>query len=144
LKSLNLRQQTVTASFIPIQIMESTITLPYYKNAKGWVSDLESFKAENTFLNTILDECFLRLSGTMAIDIFKRIGKKLRKLEADSNYSDTILSEQFKNLELVKKELIPENIVGLASKQMELEYLITSMNNEYREVKKELSLLLDL
>lgn len=124
--------------------MESTVTLPYYKNAKGWVTDLESFKLENTFLNGILDEYFLRLSGTMAIDILKRIGKKLLKLEADSNYSDTILSEQFRNLELVKEEVIPENIVGLACKQMELEYLITNLNNEYREVKKELSLLLDL
>jgi hypothetical protein len=122
--------------------MENTVALPYFKNAKGWVAELESFKVENTFLNRVLDEYFLRLSGAAAIDIFKRIGKKLLKLEADSNYSDTILSEQFKDLELVADEVIPENIVGLACKQMELEYLITNLNNEYCEVKKELSLLL--
>jgi hypothetical protein len=122
--------------------MENNVILPYFKNAKSWVADLESFKVENTFLNRVLDEYFLRLSGAAAIDIFKRIGKKLLKLEADSNYSDTILNEQFKNLELVSDEVIPGNIVGLACKQMELEYLITNLNNEYRDVKKELSLLL--
>jgi hypothetical protein len=46
-------------------------------------------------------------------------------------------------LELAADIVISENAVELACKQMELKYLITNLNNEYREVKKELSLLLD-
>jgi hypothetical protein len=122
--------------------MEITSSLPafslkYYLSAKGWVSDLEFFALENTFMNSLLDDYLLRLSDVIAIEKLKQIGKSLTKLLDDNYYSDTVLNEQFENLTRSGIKDDPENIAELASKQMEMEYLIKNLNCEYRKVKIE-------
>jgi hypothetical protein len=46
-------------------------------------------------------------------------------------------------LEHAARVRLPENEVELACKQMELEFLMGSLNEEYREVKRELFLLIE-
>jgi hypothetical protein len=128
--------------------MENTVPLPtgslkYYVNAKNWVSDLDFFTLENTFISRLLDDYFIRLSDSIDVEKLRIIGRKLIKLQEDKYYSDTILSEQFENLKLLTEQIIPENNANLACKQMEMEYLMTNLNSEYREVKKELFTLVD-
>jgi hypothetical protein len=123
--------------------METTFSLPetalkYHLSAKSWVSDLDFFKLENTFINGLLDDYLSRLSDALAIEKLKQIGERLTKLRDDNHYSNTVLSEQFKNLTLSGMDNAPENIADMACKQKEMEYLMTNLNSGYREVKIEL------
>lgn len=110
----------------------------YQVVARQWISEINFFSIETTFLQNLLQGCIPVLSDSTFEERRKITCKRLLKLEADKNYSDHILTEQFEMLEQISCERLPENEVELACKQMELEFLMGSLNEEYREVKKEL------
>ncbi|TSD66301.1 hypothetical protein FFF34_002550 [Inquilinus sp. KBS0705] len=49
-----------------------------------------------------------------------------------------MLTEQLQQLELMAEDFIPENIDSIQGKQVQLEYLITNLTHEFREIKKDL------
>jgi hypothetical protein len=112
----------------------------YQVAARQWISEINFFTIETAFLQNLLQGCIPLLSDKTFAE--KRIitVKRLLKLQADKNYSDHVLNEQFEMLERASRAVIPipANEVELACKQMELEFLIRSLNEEYREVKREL------
>lgn len=110
----------------------------YQVIARQWVSEINFFSIETTFLQNLLQGCTPLLSDNSFAEKRKVTFERLLKLEADKNYSDHILNEQFEMLEQATRYRLPENEVELACKQMELEFLMNSLNEEYREVKKEL------
>jgi hypothetical protein len=106
--------------------------------ARQWISEIKFFTIETTFLQNLLQGCIPMLLDEAFAEKRNITVKRLLKLEADKNYSNHILGEQFKTLEQIPLELIPEDILEISCKQLELEYLMTSLHEEYREVKKEL------
>jgi transcription elongation factor GreA-like protein len=110
----------------------------YHVVTRQWISEINFFTIETTFLQNLLMNCIsIRADNTFA-EKRKMTVERLLKLDADKSYSDLILNEQCNMLEQITQESTPENEVDLACKQMELEYLMPSLNEEYREVKKEL------
>jgi hypothetical protein len=119
------------------------ITLPncsqhYQVAARQWISEINFFTIETAFLQNLLQGCKPLLSDKTFAEKRKITVKRLQKLEVGKNYSDYILNEQFEMLEQAIRVPLPANEVELACKQMELEFLMVSLNEEYREVKKEL------
>jgi hypothetical protein len=115
----------------------------YKVAARQWISEINFFSTETAFLQNLLQGCIPLLSDKTFAEKRKMTVKRLIKLEADKNYSDHILTEQFEMLEHAARVRLPENEVELACKQMELEFLMGSLNEEYREVKRELFLLIE-
>ncbi len=122
----------------------SARSLQYYVIAKRWAADLEFFKIETAFFYRLMDDYFIRLCEPSYIDKFKQVSKNLLKLEVDRNQADRLLSDQLKHLELMAEDIIPEDVDSLSSKQIQIEYLVTDLTNEYREVKKQLFTLVEI
>ena len=121
----------------------SARSLQYYLIATRWASDLEFFKVETAFLHRLIEEYFIRLGGPKHIENFRKTGKALLKLEEDRNRADNLLTEQLKHLELMAEDVIPEDVNSLSDKQIQIEYLVTDLVNEYRSVKNELFVLVE-
>jgi hypothetical protein len=119
----------------------SARSLQYYVIATRWASDLEFFKVETAFLHRLIAEYFIRLGGPEYIENFRKTGEALLKLEEDRNRADKLLTEQLKHLELMAEDVIPEDVNSLSDKQIQIEYLVTDLVNEYRSVKNELFVL---
>lgn len=116
----------------------SARSIQYYVITKRWASDLEFFQIETSFLYDLIVDYFMRLCEPAYIEKFKRLTKSLTRLEIDKKYADRVLAEQLKHLEQMAEDIIPEDIDSLSEKQIQLEYLITDLINEYRDVKSEL------
>jgi len=116
----------------------SARSLQYYVIANRWALDLEFFKVETAFFYRLIEEYFIRSGDATYAAKFKKITEDLSKLETDKSYAGRLLNNQLKQLELMAEDIIPEDIDSLADKQIEIEYLVTGLLNEYREVKKEL------
>ncbi|MGZ3763819.1 MAG: hypothetical protein ACXVA2_04105 [Mucilaginibacter sp.] len=116
----------------------SARSLQYYVIAGRWLSDLEFFEIETAFLHRLMDDYFIRLNDPAFIGKFKKTGSDLLKLEEDKSRAHKMLNEQLEHLQLMAEDVIPESIDALTGKQIEIEYLMTNLTREYREVKKEL------
>jgi hypothetical protein len=121
----------------------SARSLQYYVICRRWASDIEFFKIETVFLHRLLDDYFVRLCNPAHIDKLKHVGKNLLKLETEEYRADLLITEQLKNVELMTEDIIPENAEELTVNQVRLEYLMTNLILEYREVKKELFALVE-
>jgi hypothetical protein len=121
----------------------SARSLQYYVIGRRWASDIEFFKIETAFLHCLLDDYFMRLCNPAYIDQLKHVGKNLLKLETEEYRADLLISEQLKNVELMTEDIIPENADELTENQVRLEYLMSNLIREYREVKKELFALVE-
>lgn len=121
----------------------SARSLQYYVIARRWLSDLEFFKIETSFLHRLMESNISRLQDHDHIDKLITTGKSLRKLEQME--VDDLLKNQIKQLELMAEDIIPEDTEAFASTQIQLEYFMTNLTREFRLVKQELfSLILDV
>ena len=121
--------------------MQPTITNPdrslqYYVIARKWLSDLEFFKIETTYLHRLMDDYIVRLQDAEHIHRLIEVGKELKKLEQME--INNMLTRQITQLELMAEDVIPEDSESLAATQVQLEYFITNLNHQFRKVKQEL------
>jgi hypothetical protein len=127
--------------------MPTAITMParslqYYVLAKRWLSDLEFFKIEAGFLHRLIDDFKLHLYDQDHRGQLTGIKASLLKLE-DSETAN-ILASQIWQLELMADDVIAEDAESIAATQVKLEYFMTNLTNEFRQVKQQLyRLLLD-
>jgi hypothetical protein len=116
----------------------SARSLQYYVLAEHWASDLEFFKIETAFFDMLINDHVIRITEVSEIEKLYQLIKKIRGLKEDELDTGKILAEQLKQLELMTEDFIPENVDDIQGKQVQLEYLVTNLTREYREVKKEL------
>jgi hypothetical protein len=121
----------------------SARSLQYYVIALRWVSDLEFFNIETAFLHRLIDEYFIRLSDKTYFEKLKLVRNNLLKLEKDKSLADSLLTKQLKQVELMAEDIVPEKVENLTANQVQLEYLMADITNEYRAVKKELFALIE-
>jgi hypothetical protein len=115
----------------------------YAANAGAWNTELSFLNVETAFLQGLLQDCG---PGKQVTDFMQRrdfTSNKFLKLEVDKNYLNLVLNEQLDLLNQTKEYALPEYETAMACKQLELGYLMTTLNREYRELKKELFLLID-
>lgn len=121
----------------------SARSLQYYVIARRWLSDLEFFRIETSFLHRLLESNISHLRDHDHIDKLIATGKTLQKLEQME--VDDLLKNQIKQLELMAEDIIPEDTEAFASTQIQLEYFMTNLTREFRLVKQELfRLILDV
>ena len=121
----------------------SARSLQYYVIANRWASDIEFSTTETSFFYHLIDEYLIRLCEPTHLKLFKQIMSKLSRLEINRSKAGRLLTGQLKHLELMAEDAIPENIDSLSGKQIELEYLMAGLIEEYREVKSELFALVE-
>lgn len=114
----------------------SARSLQYYVIAQRWLSDLEFFKIETSYLHRLMDDYIIRLQDDGHIQKLIATGKSLKKLEKME--VDDLLSDQIRQLELMAEDVIPEDSESLAAKQVQLEYFMSDLTHEFRKVKQEL------
>jgi hypothetical protein len=119
-----------------MQTAISARSLQYYVIAQRWLSDLEFFKIETSYLHQLMDDYIVRLQDDDHIQKLIATGKSLKKLEEME--VDDLLSDQIRQLELMAEDVIPEDSESLAAKQVQLEYFMTDLTHEFRKVKQEL------
>jgi hypothetical protein len=110
-----------------MQTAISARSLQYYVIAQRWLSDLEFFKIETSYLHQLMDDYIVRLQDDDHIQKLIATGKSLN-----------LLSDQIRQLELMAEDVIPEDSESLAAKQVQLEYFMTDLTHEFRKVKQEL------
>jgi SMC interacting uncharacterized protein involved in chromosome segregation len=121
----------------------SSRSLQYYVIARHWASDLEFFKTETAFFHRLLDDYIVYLSSVNYAGKLKIVGEKLLKLEEEERQTDKLLTDQIKHLELMAEDVIPEDAESLATQQIQLEHLTTNLMREYRNIKKQLFVLVE-
>ena len=119
----------------------SARSLQYYVIAKKWNADLEFYKVEIRFLRSLLEEYFFTMANIGEEANFKQVSDELMKLEVDKNQLDRLLNDQIKELELMSEDVVYEDVTMLTGQQINLEYMVTSIFNEYKEVKKKIFML---
>lgn len=120
----------------------SARSLQYYVIARRWLSDLEFFKIETSFLQKLLDKHIANLQDTGHIHKLIATGKALKHLQ-DMEVEE-LLTRQVRQLELMSEDIIPEDTDALTSTQVKLAYFMTNLTREFRQVKQDLfSLVLD-
>ncbi len=121
----------------------SAKSLQYYVILRHWISDIEFFKVDTAFLHRLLDDHFIRLCETSHITKLKQVGERLLNLEKNENKANEKLKYQIKELQWITKSLILENNDRILSSRVEMEYLIVSVARQYREVKKDVFILIE-
>lgn len=116
----------------------SARSLQYFVIAKKWSSDLEFYKIEIKFLRTLLENNYFILQNNGEKDTVKRINNDLMLLDVEKNQLERALNEQIQQLELMAEDVIPEDAVQVAGKQIRLEYLVTDLFSEYKDLKREI------
>jgi hypothetical protein len=114
-----------------------------YVITRRWLSDVEFFKVEATFLHRLQQDYFIRSDDQPTIEKLKVIGHQLLRLHEDMISADVQLNSQLKNIAAVAENEIPENVKNLTVNQLALGHLMTNLIDEYREVKKELFTLVE-
>lgn len=124
-------------------IAQSARSLQYYVIAKHWASDTMFFQIETAFLHHLLEDYAIRIFDSIHIGKLKHIGKKLFKLEKDEQHADKVLTEHLEHLELLNEDVIKDKEEELAARHVQLEYLMTDLTHDYREVKKKIFILVE-
>lgn len=114
----------------------------YHAIARHWASDVDFFKIETVFLHHLLDDYFIRLSGPKYLDALKIVGAKLLQLEKDKYSADIHLIAHLKDLEGQTEDLVFDRDEFLADKHEQMEHVMTHLTTTYRNLKKELFLLI--
>lgn len=126
-----------TLSKLPARALE------YYINVRRWKTHLEFFNLEVVFLNRLMEEHFLQLSGKDHIKKLTQLGSKLSVLVNEKHHIVGLLDQQLRNLELLAEDLISEGLDELSEKQADLECRMTDLIHQYREVKRELYVIVE-
>nr|WP_157536212.1 hypothetical protein [Mucilaginibacter sp. L294] len=121
----------------------SARSLQYYVMAEHWASDLEFFRIESIFFDKLASEYFIAIGEVSGTEALYHVLNKISRLKEDEQATAKMLTEQLQQLELMAEDFIPENIDSIQGKQVQLEYLITNLTREFREVKKELFLTIE-
>lgn len=116
----------------------SSRSLQYYAIARKWVSDLEFFRIETTFLHRLLEDHYLRLSAPAYIEKLGDIATQLIELDINNQRAETMVQQQLKYLELMAEDIIPESADELTGTQIQLEQLVASITAGFRATKKQL------
>jgi len=116
----------------------STRSLQYFVIAKKWSSDLEFYKVEIKFLRLLLENNYLTLQNNGDRDTVKRINKDLMVLDEEKNQLEVLLGDQIKHLELMAEDVIPEDATTVAGNQIRLEYMVSGLFSEYKDLKREI------
>jgi len=120
----------------------SSRSLQYYVIARRWLSDLEFFKIEASYLQKLLDMHIAHLQDINHIHKLIATGKALKHLQ-DMEVEE-LLTRQVRLLELMSEDIIPEDTDALASTQVKLAYFMINLTREFRQVKQDLfNLVLD-
>lgn len=128
--------------------METLTKLParaleYYINARRWKTHLDFFNVEVVFLNRLIEEHFLQLSGQDGIKKLALLGHKLGALVNEKHHIKGLLDQQLKNLELLAEGLFSEGLSKLSQEQADLEFHMTDLIHQYREVKRDLYVIME-
>jgi predicted transcriptional regulator len=121
----------------------SARSLQYYVMAEHWASDLEFFKIESVFFDKLINEYFIAIGEASGTEALRNLLNKISRLKEDEQATAKMLTEQLQQLELMAEDFIPENIDSIQGEQVKLEYIITNLTREFREVKKELFLTIE-
>ncbi|MDB5126180.1 hypothetical protein [Mucilaginibacter sp.] len=116
----------------------SARSLQYYVMAEHWASDLKFFKIETAFFDKLIKEYFIPIGEISGMEALRDLLNKINRLKEDEQATCKMLTEQLQQLELMAEDFIPENIDSIQGKQVQLEYLVTNLTHEFREVKKDL------
>ena len=116
----------------------SARSLQYFVIAKKWSSDLEFYKIEIKFLRTLLENNYFILQNNEEKDTVKRINNDLMLLDVEKNLLEHALGEQIQQLELMSEDEIPEDVAQVAARQIGLEYMVTELFSEYKDLKREI------
>ena len=114
----------------------SARSLQYFVIAKKWSSDLEFYKVEIKFLRLLLENNYSVLQNTGDKDTVKRINKDLKILDEEKDQLEVLLSDQIKHLELMAEDVIPEDATTVAGNQIRLEYMVTDLFSQYKDLKR--------
>jgi hypothetical protein len=115
----------------------------YYNLSRHWASDIEFFKIETVLIRHLLDNYFVRLLNPIHFENLRQTRAKLFELGKVENELRKQLSNHLKQLELVAKNIIPENTRNLADAQGGIESLVSKLAKDFREIKKELFALVE-
>ncbi|MBB2147534.1 hypothetical protein [Pedobacter gandavensis] len=129
--------------------METLTKLPprfleYYINVRRWKTELDFFNTEVVFLNRLMEEHFLQLIAEDRILKLKQLGNKLAVLMKEKHQIKEVLDFQLKEIELLAEGLLKEKTAMLEGKQAHLEYQMIDLIHEYREVKRELYVFMEV
>lgn len=116
----------------------SARSLQYFVIAKKWSSDLEFYKIEIKFIRSLLENNYFILQNNGEKDTVKRINDDLMRLDVEKNQLERALDEQMQQLELMSEDVIPEDATQVAGKQIRLEYMVTDLFSEYKDLKREI------
>ncbi|MBS1520268.1 MAG: hypothetical protein JST50_04675 [Bacteroidetes bacterium] len=116
----------------------SARSLQYFVIAKKWSSDLEFYKIEIKFIRSLLENNYFILQNNGEKDTLKRINNDLMLLDVEKNQLEQALNEQIKQLELMSEDVIPEDATQVAGTQIRLEYMVTDLFSEYKDLKREI------
>lgn len=116
----------------------SARSLQYFVIAKKWSSDLEFYKVEIKFLRSLLENNYFILQNNGEKDTLKRINKDLARLDVEKNLLERALDEQIQQLELMSEDVIHEDATQIAGTQIRLEYMVTDLFSEYKDLKREI------
>ena len=116
----------------------SSRSLQYHVIASKWLSDLEFYKFEMGFLRTLLDNHFFNMEYKDDRASVIGLNNDLMKLEVDKNQLEIALDDQIRQLELMSEDIIPEDVTFLSGKQIKLEYMVTHIFSEYKQLKKQI------
>lgn len=116
----------------------SARSLQFYVIAKKWASDIEFFKIETAFFYRLIDDYFVNASGSAYSEKVQTIYNLLTNLEVGINNVSFEITEQIKRVELMAEDIVPEYTDALAVKQVDLEYLVTKLTWNFREIKRQI------
>jgi len=116
----------------------SARSLQYLVIAKKWSSDLEFYKLEIKFLRSLLGVNFITLLNNGDRETVKNINSDLTRLDEEKTQLERSLNDQIKQLELMAEDVIPEDATQVAGKQIRLEYMVTELFSEYKDLKREI------
>jgi REP element-mobilizing transposase RayT len=110
----------------------------FYVVTRRWLSDLEFFKIEASFLHRLQQDYFIRSADQPTIEKLKAIGQQLAKLYADMESAVRHLDTQINSIDMIVENKIPEDVKVLSVTQLALGHSMTQLIDEYRRVKKQL------
>jgi hypothetical protein len=116
----------------------SARSIQYLAIAKKWSSDLEFYKLEIKFLRSLLGANFITLQNNGDKETVKRINNDLVLIDGEKTQLECLLDDQIKQLELMAEDVIPEDVTTIAGKQIRLEYMVSDLFSEYKDLKREI------
>ena len=116
----------------------SARSIQYLIITKKWNSDLEFYKLEIKFLRSLLEANFNTLLNGGDKETVKRINSDLVQINEEKIQLECSLTDQIKQLELMAEDIIPEDMTIVAGNQIRLEYMVSDLFSEYKDLKREI------